>query len=84
MKRSVGPKASCVSVLKKSPGMEDIWQVHLSEVAEKAFNSNEQLIANLTPTAECKGHWIKVAVEKDGKYTVTNSRNNFSKTYASR
>ena len=26
-------------------------------------------------------HWIKVAAETDGTFTVTNSRNGFSKTY---
>jgi competence protein ComEC len=28
-------------------------------------------------------YWIKIAVQADGTYTVTNSRNNFSKTYKS-
>jgi competence protein ComEC len=70
--------------LKKSPDIQDVWQLHLSEVAEKGLNSEDSLIANPTPTAECKGHWIKVSVEKNGKYTVTNSRNNFSKTYTAR
>jgi len=28
--------------------------------------------------------WIKVTAEPDGSFTVLNSRNNFSKTYAAR
>jgi beta-lactamase superfamily II metal-dependent hydrolase len=70
--------------LKKSPGIQDVWQVHWSEVADKEQNSPETMIANMTPTAECKGHWMKVSVESNGKFTVTNGRNNFSKTYQAR
>ena len=44
----------------------------------------EQMIANLEPTAECKGNLLKMSVSPDGKYTVTNVRNGFSKTYSSR
>jgi competence protein ComEC len=29
-------------------------------------------------------HWIKVSAEPDGSFTVTNSRNGFSKTYKAR
>ena len=79
-----GGAASVLENLKKSPGLEDIWQVHYSEVASKEQNTGEQMIANLTPTVDCKGHWLKVSVEKNGKYTVTNSRNSFSKSYKAR
>jgi competence protein ComEC len=67
--------------LRKSPGLEDIWQLHYSEVAGQEKNTSEQMIANPTPTAECKGHWVKVSVNKNGSYAVTNSRNGFSKSY---
>jgi beta-lactamase superfamily II metal-dependent hydrolase len=63
------------------PGIEDIWQGHLSLANDAAHNTAQDRIANLEPSAECKGHWLKVTVESDGKYTVTNSRNNVSKTY---
>ena len=42
------------------------------------------MIANLEETADCKGNWIKASVAPDGKFTVTNGRNGFSKTYAAR
>jgi competence protein ComEC len=66
------------------PGIEGIWQGHLSLDNDKQHNTAEEMIANLEPTAECKGHWLKVTVEPDGKYTVTNSRNNFAKTYSAK
>ena len=63
------------------PGIEDIWQGHLSLAGDAAHNTAQDRIANLEPTAECQGHWLKVTVEPDGRYTVANSRNNVSKTY---
>ena len=81
--RKGGPP-STFETLRKSPGLEDIWQGHLALGTSKEINSNEQMIANFEPTAECKGHLLKVSVAPDGKYTVTNARNGFSKTYSSR
>ncbi len=34
--------------------------------------------------ADCKGNWIKASVASDGKFTITNGRNGFSKTYTAR
>jgi hypothetical protein len=34
--------------------------------------------------AHAPAYWIKVPALPDGTFTVTNSRNNFSKTYAKR
>ena len=42
------------------------------------------MIANLTAEQDCAGNGIKVSVAADGKYTVTNSRNGFSKTYTAK
>ena len=76
-----GGNKETFETLKKSPGLQDLWQVHRSLEAGD-LNSDERLIAN--PEAECQGHWLKVSVASNGKYTVTNSRNNFSKTYTAR
>jgi hypothetical protein len=61
-------------------GVDDIWQGHLSLLAPSR-NTGEQMIANMEDTADCKGHWIKASVRADGTFTITNSRNGFSKTY---
>ena len=67
------------------PGIEGIWQLHLSLLdPDPKHNTPENMIANLEDTAECKGNWIKASVAPDGKFTVTNGRNGFSKTYAAR
>jgi len=71
--------------LAKTPGVEDIWQGHLSLLdKDPKHNTSEQMIANLEDTADCKGDWIKASVEPSGKFTITNGRNGFSKTYMAR
>lgn len=71
--------------LAKTPGIEGIWQGHLSMFdQEKAHNAPENQIANFEETAECQGHWLKASVDRDGAFTITNGRNGFSKTYRAR
>ena len=67
----------------KTPGIEGIWQGHRS-LLDSEHNADEQLVANLEDTAECQGHWLRASVARDGTFTVTNSRNGFSKTYKAR
>jgi len=81
--RKGGP-VSVFETLRKSPGLEDIWQGHLALAIPKEANTDERMIANLEPTAECKGNLLKASVASDGKYTMTNERNGFNKTYAAK
>jgi competence protein ComEC len=81
--RKGGP-ASVFEILRKSPGLEDIWQGHLALGTPKEVNSDEKMIANLGPTAECPANLLKLSVAPDGKYTMTNMRTGFSKTYESK
>jgi L-ascorbate metabolism protein UlaG (beta-lactamase superfamily) len=64
-------------------GVEAIWQGHLS-LADPDHNTTRDQIANLEDTSDCKGNWIRASIAPDGKFTVTNGRNGFSKTYAAR
>ena len=67
------------------PGIEGIWQVHLSLLnRDPAHNTSQDMIANFEETAECKGNGFKTSVQRDGKFTVINGRNGFSKTYTAR
>ncbi len=81
--RKGGP-ASVFEILRKSPGLQDIWQGHLALGTPKEVNTDEQMIANLGTSAECKGNLLKVSVASDGRYTMTNARNGFTKTYSSK
>ena len=51
---------------------------------EKDHNTAEEMIANFEDTMDCKGHWIRASVGRDGRFTLFNSRNGFSRDYAAR
>jgi beta-lactamase superfamily II metal-dependent hydrolase len=67
----------------KTPGIEGIWQGHVS-LLDKDHNTATDMTANLEDTADCQGHWIRASVDRNGRFTVTNSRNGFSKSYMAR
>ena len=79
-----GLQKSAYENIAKIPGVEGVWQSHLALANDKEHNTSEDMIANMENTDQCKGAWIKASVEKDGKYTITNGRNNFAKTYKAR
>jgi hypothetical protein len=67
-------------IVHDSPGLEDLWQLHFSIQGDKDHNVDEKFIANVGP--DDQGNCIKVTAEPDATFTVTNLRNNLSKTYA--
>jgi competence protein ComEC len=70
--------------VRRSPGLEDIWQIHYLAQGGLANNAPEPFIACYN-TVDCQGgDWIKVSAAEDGSFTVTNRRNGFSKHYAAR
>lgn len=79
-----GGEPAAWKTLAASPGMEDVWQLHFSVSAGAQGNSPDALIANVVPAGEQDGRWIKVEALATGEFTVTNSRNRFSKRYAAR
>jgi beta-lactamase superfamily II metal-dependent hydrolase len=62
-----------------SPGLVDLWQLHRALANDKAHNAAEGFIAN--SSGRCKGNWILLTAQKDGGFTVVNSRNGFEKRY---
>jgi competence protein ComEC len=134
-----GAGVQAMPIMRTSPGLEDIWQLHWSYTAGIEQNSAGTFIANVedtatlaatlsapprgggapatspaaapatgTPTSPPAGgpppaagappagrggaaaaahspaYWIKITAETNGNFTVTNSRNGFSKTYVKR
>jgi len=67
-------------ILRATPGLEDIWQDHYSANGTKDMNPPDDFIVNLEPIDEFK--LIKLSAESNGTFTMTNTRNGFSKTYA--
>ena len=74
-----GGEAEAWQVVKSSPGLEDLWQLHYALAAGKEHNVADSYVAN--PEENCAGKYLKLSVQADGSFTVTNSRNGFSKTY---
>jgi beta-lactamase superfamily II metal-dependent hydrolase len=100
-----GGQPEGMKVLFSSPGLEDIWQIHFSELSGQEYAVPGLFIANtvdepqaavpLAPFAEpAQGrqasppprhngtaHYFKVMAQRDGTFTIINTRNGFSKTY---
>ena len=71
--------------LATTPSVEGVWQLHRSLLdPDPHHNTADSMIANAEDTADCKGNWIKASIAPDGKFTVTNGRNQYSKSYAAR
>jgi hypothetical protein len=79
--------SDAMEMVRSCPSVEDVWQTELiREGGEKGHNSPEDFCANLGGPQN-RNHptrFIKISARLDGSFTVTNSRNGFSKTYAAR
>ena len=77
-----GGQPETMGVLYSSPGLEGLWQVHVAQLSgaehaiPRVFAANDAEDPQHSPA-----HWIKVSAQRDGSFTVTNSRNGFSKRY---
>jgi hypothetical protein len=69
-------------IIKDSPGLEDLWQLHFAIAGGEEANSSEPFIANLE--ARCEGRGIKVSANQDGSFRVINLRNKYEKNYPAR
>ncbi|MGA2628997.1 MAG: MBL fold metallo-hydrolase [Terriglobia bacterium] len=74
-----GGDASAWQIIHSSPGLEDIWQLHCAVEAGEKNNTSEPFIANLDE--QCKGYAVNLIAEADGSFSVTNTRNGFSRRY---
>jgi beta-lactamase superfamily II metal-dependent hydrolase len=107
-----GGQPETMKILFSSPGLENIWQLHLSLFSGQEyavpglFTANtydsQPLTVAIAPVPEGargpgappnpvpapphngKAFYLKVSAQQDGTFTVTNTRNGFSKTYRAR
>jgi beta-lactamase superfamily II metal-dependent hydrolase len=75
-----GGSVKAWTTIEKSPGLEDLWQLHYSKEGGKEHNVEEKFIANPS-AANDKGYSIEILAQADGSFTVRNDRNQFEKTY---
>jgi competence protein ComEC len=77
-----GGSPTAWDVIEKSPGLEDLWQLHYSEDGGDAHNVAAPFLANLSgPDA---GNYLRVTAAADGSFAVFNSRTRETKKYAAR
>jgi beta-lactamase superfamily II metal-dependent hydrolase len=74
-----GGDAESWQIVHDSPGLQDIWALHYADASGDAHNSPRDFIANFGEKED--GHAIQVSAQRDGTFTVRNTRNNFEKTY---
>jgi beta-lactamase superfamily II metal-dependent hydrolase len=66
-------------IVKDSPGLEDLWQLHYAIDGGKEHNTPDPFIANVDERGT--GQYIKLTAEGNGSFTVWNQRNKFEKIY---
>jgi competence protein ComEC len=69
------------TVVEKSPGLEDLWQLHYSIAGGATHNVAQKFIANTGETDT--GFAIELTAQPDGSFSVTNTRNDFTRNYSS-
>jgi beta-lactamase superfamily II metal-dependent hydrolase len=77
-----GGEPEALKTIHSSPGIEDVWQLHFSKNVKPEENAPAPLIVNVDQ--DLLAGYIKLEAKDDGQFTVTNSRNNSSKTYTPR
>jgi hypothetical protein len=77
-----GGATATFDVLKASPGLKDLWSLHRVTANDAEHNAADDLTANLAGADA--GNFLKAVVDANGSYTLSNSRNAATRTYAAR
>lgn len=78
--RTKGAAPATLTSLHAAREVEDVWQLHRTELAG-AENFAEDRLANLD---EQTAHWIKISASSDGSFRVTNGRTGVEVNYPAR
>jgi beta-lactamase superfamily II metal-dependent hydrolase len=74
-----GGSTPTLQTIRKIPGLETLWQLHYSEEGGPANNTPDKYIAN--PQGPDAGNPIVVKVDRNGTFSVTNPRTNYTQQY---
>ncbi len=77
--KSKGASPSAWDVVKSSPGLQDLWQLHFADAGGAEHNVQDPFIANVSE--QDTGYYLKITADRDGSFKVYNARNKFSKDY---
>lgn len=73
-----GGEIPAMDSMRAAPGLKNFWQLHYSIKAGKDHNVEDPYIANLTAPG---GFNFEVTVKTDGRFSIVNQRNKFTKSY---
>lgn len=74
-----GGSPSAVDVIKSSPGLEALWQLHFADAGGKEHNTSDSYIANIEDADT--GYYLELTAHEDGSFEMYNPRNKFSRNY---
>lgn len=74
-----GATPAAWDVIKSSPGLQDIWQLHFADAGSSEHNTTDPFIANVQETDS--GFYLKVTAHEDGSFEIFNPRNKLLKQY---
>ena len=77
-----GGSPSAWDIIKHSPHLEDLWQLHFSVEGGKEHNTAEEYIAN--PDGPDAANYFELSGNADGSFSVYNSRTQKTKHYSAR
>jgi len=75
-----GGSTSVLDIIRKSPGLEDLWQLHFSEEGGTVHNTPTEFIAN--PDGPDAGNYLELIAHPGGSFAVFNSRTQKTKEYS--
>jgi len=100
-----GGQPDSMKIVFSSPGLEDVWQEHFSQLSGQEYTAPGMFIANAVdnqqpaiptqpmpvpaqgqqasppPQHDGTAYYFKVSARADGTFSVTNTRNGFTKDY---
>lgn len=81
-----GGGAATLQGFRRSPGFEDLWQLHRNVMGGVDGNPADAFSGNLEDTDNTMhpAHYLEVSAADDGSFTVFNSRTNETKRYSGR
>ncbi|MFL6448776.1 MAG: ComEC/Rec2 family competence protein [Bryobacteraceae bacterium] len=74
-----GGSPSAWDIVKSSPGLQDLWQLHFSDAGGQEHNTSDPFIANVDEADT--GYYLKLTAHEDGSFEIFNRRNKFSRSY---
>jgi competence protein ComEC len=77
-----GGSPQALDIIKSSPGLEAMWQLHYSEEGGEAHNAAADFIANLQGSDSA--NYLKLTAAEGGRFEMFNSRTHKTEVYLAR